>query len=124
MPRGARIDRPATSIARKVDFKLPCGEDYERYPRLTDHRSFVTTTGHLRLYGRDMGVLREAVYAENPFCSECGVRTKLEAHMVDPLRAELAHTVRRGGAHLGCDCRHNVAIKCRRHHRGPEGEHP
>lgn len=126
MPRGAKIDREATAIARAGALYLKANLDagHLELTKITDRRSFVTTTGHLRLYGRDMGELRKQVYKENPCCSECGVLTNLDAHLVDPLRAELAHIVRRGGAHLGCDCRHNVQIKCRRHHRGPEGEHP
>lgn len=121
MPRGAKVDREATRVARMVDFKLPCGENYEHYPRLTDHRSFVTTTGHLRLYGRDMGVLRARVYEEQPNCTQCGERTIFEAHPCNPLRAELHHIVFRGRG--GCDCRHNVEIRHGKCHRGPGGAH-
>jgi hypothetical protein len=132
MPRSAKVDREATALARHASrsgmgYVSPAdSEFYSQSQRrspvfLTDHRSFVTTTGHLRLYGRDMGVLRRQVYDETPRCCVCGVAAKLDAHPVDPLRAELAHKLARGRG--GCDCRHNVEIKCRRHHRGPEGEH-
>lgn len=131
MPRGAKVDKELTKLARgasKCNGYIPpadsefYGMSVRRTPLFfTDRRSFVTTTGHVRLYGRDMGLLRSAVYEQAPQCSECGILTTLDAHMVDPERAELAHKLARG--RLGCDCRHNVYIKCRRHHRGPEGEH-
>lgn len=114
MPRGAKIDREATELAHRF---IPMN-----FPRLRDPRSFVTTKGHLRLYGWDMSRARERCLERYRFrCVTCKIRVLPGVKFYHPRRGEAHHIVSR--AKCGCDCDHNLELRCALHHRGKKGVH-
>ena len=76
-----------------------------------DEKSFVSTTGHLVLWGKDKSKMREMVHGRaQGKCQACGKEAPLEGE--EGYRGEWHHIETAVGKR--CDCLHNASWRCGR----------
>jgi hypothetical protein len=106
MPRGAKVDRPVTSLLFKNGILL-------------DRRSFVSLNGnepHLFLAGADIIRLRGWAFTKSK--GRCQLRLKGCRGTAE----EMHH--KQGGLTGRCDCRHNVCMSCSNCHSVEHNRYP
>ena len=117
MPRGAKLDRERTKLARRGDL--------EGYPRI-HAPSFISLSGCMFLAGRDRSEARaravKRAKVPNGFvvCQICGCTVYENVNECHPQRAEWHHKLT-----PRCDCDAGTDIICGACHRGRPGSiHP
>lgn len=118
MPRGAKLDRERTKLARRGDL--------EGYPRIHSP-SFIALSGCMflagidRCYARERAVKRATVPNGFVRCQICGCTVYENVNECHPQKAEMHHIERKPR----CDCDHNLQMICGQCHRGRPGSiHP